>query len=32
MIVQLSGEYSPHMNFNAIHGHAAFTKMYRNTS
>ena len=31
MSVQLSGEYSPHMNFNGMHGHVVSMKMYRNT-
>lgn len=31
MNVQLCGEYSPHMNFNAMYGHVVFVKMYRNT-
>lgn len=31
MIVQLCGEYLPHMNFNVMHGHIPSAQMYRNT-
>ncbi len=31
MSVQLSGEYSPHMDFNGTYGHVVSMEMYRNT-
>ncbi len=31
MIVQLCGEYSPHMNFNVMHGHVSTSQVYCNT-